>query len=103
MQEKYTGYKIGETYLFVLYQYETGIPTILNFDQSSYNMHNPFEEQHNMTAKDIISTFGQDKWDIYWNQWKADNSNWETWIDKEMLKKAQVEQYNREIIPAFFG
>lgn len=86
-QENYTGYKIGETYLFVLHQFETGIPTILNFEQSSFDLHNPFIGSNNLSAKDIISNFGQEKWDSYWEQWKVENPEWETWIDKEMAKE----------------
>ena len=91
LEEKTINIEVGQTYLFTVGHFETGLPTVYNPAQSFYNMHNPFEEHPNMTAKDLISSFGQDQWDIYWNQWKSDNSNWESWIDKETLKKAQIE------------
>jgi hypothetical protein len=33
---------VGETYLFVLHQFETGLPAPLNIDQSVFNLQNPF-------------------------------------------------------------
>lgn len=54
-------YKVGETYLFVLYKFETGAPTPLNIDQKG----NPI-----MSAMDVISALGQDKWDTFWSQWQ---------------------------------
>lgn len=82
LEEMTKNIEIGQTYLFAVAQFETGLPTLYNPVQSFYNMHNPFEKHPNMTAKSIISAFGQDKWDTYWNQWKVDNPNWESWIDQ---------------------
>jgi len=77
---------IGRTYLFVLYQYENTIPTPLNLDQGIFDLRNPFEEHPHMTAKDVISSFGQDKWDTFWTQWQKNNPNWETWLDKAAVE-----------------
>jgi hypothetical protein len=79
--------EIGETYLFVAGQFDIGLPTLINLDQSFYNLRNPFEKHHNdITAKDIISALGEDKWDSFWTQWQKDNPNWETWLDKETVE-----------------
>ena len=89
IQEGLPDIQIGEIYLFVTGQYETGAPALINLSQSVYNLRNPFEkhyaspgdEEYAITAKDIISTFGQDKWDDFWTEWKSDNPDWESWID----------------------
>lgn len=58
---------IGETYLFVLYQYGDTIPTIINVDQSVYETKRPLtkERYSNASFKDIISFFGEEKWADY--------------------------------------
>lgn len=101
-------YKTGETYLFVLHQHMDFAPTPLNITQSSYNLYNPFAkyaiDSHTLddsyysktvddfdnpiiSAKDVISVFGQDKWEVFWSQWQKDNPNWETWINKNAIDK----------------
>ena len=85
-------FEIGETYLFALYQFDTGVPTPMNLEQSVYNIHNPFEKHAlDITAKDVISTFGKNKWDIFWDQWQKDNPDWETRLDKTEVEKALAE------------
>ena len=82
--------ELGQTYLFAVGLFdETVLPTFYFPEQSIYNMHNPFEEHYNnLTVKSVISAFGQDKWDTYWNKWKTDNPDWETWIDKDAVDRA---------------
>lgn len=59
--------KIGETYLFVLYQYKDTMPTLVNVGQGAYEIHDPLaKDQYSFVSpKDIISYFGQDKWDEF--------------------------------------
>ena len=107
--------EIGETYLFALRQFETGTPTIMNPDQTSYNISNPFAkstisrrefyksaEYYNkntdenggplISAKDVISYFGEDKWDDFWSKWQEDNPDWETRLDKAAVEKALAKE-----------
>ena len=92
--------EIGQTYLLLIMSLSDGsTPTTLNPHQAVYNLHNPFEtnpvvEQQgypDITAKDIISYFGADKWDAFWTQWQQDNPDWETWIDLETGTTAPTE------------
>jgi len=99
----------GNSYLFALVQFETGIPTNMNPDQSIFNLRNPFTKKASgnhetdesyyakttdengrplMSARDVISAFGQEKWDEFWVQWQKDNPKWETWIDKDAVQSA---------------
>ena len=101
--------KLGETYLFICGQYEKNMPSLINLDQSVYNLRDPFkkntlsncglekpedyytksEDEYGnplISAKDIISYFG--KWDEFWAQWQKDNPDWETWLDKAAVEKA---------------
>ena len=59
--------KIGETYLFVLYQYKDTMPTLVNVGQGVYELHDPLaKDQYSFVSpKDIISYFGKDKWDEF--------------------------------------
>ena len=84
--------KTDEIYLFVLRQFDNTAPTPRNLYQSIYNIHNPFKKTApdgypDISAKDIISVFGKDKWDDFWIQWQKDNPNWETWLDKTEVEK----------------
>ncbi len=103
-------YTIGETYLFVLYQFETGAPTVLNLDQSVYALNDPFNKQKAgvkafkdparyyaesadeagngiISAMDIIRAFGEDKWVRFWTNWQAENPDWKTRLDPEAVEK----------------
>jgi len=102
--------KIGETYLFALKKPTVrDVLIILNPYQSIYHLQNPFKkngisgyeldsqyyssqtDQHGypiISAKDIISVFGQDKWDAFWAQWQKDNPDWESRLDKAAVEKA---------------
>lgn len=55
--------EIGQTYLFVLNEYETGKATLVNWDQSAFNVADPLAKDtfDFVSAKDIISFFGEDK------------------------------------------
>lgn len=55
---------IGETYLFVLYQYEDTIPTLLNLNQSVFSLESTtFEAEAScVSVKDIVSYFGEPEW-----------------------------------------
>lgn len=107
--EEHIDYKIGETYLFVLHQYMDVTPTPMNLTQGAYNLHDPFEKHTIGTydlddsyytktaddygnpvisAKDVILTFGQDKWESFWAQWQKDNPDWETWLNKDAVERA---------------
>jgi hypothetical protein len=59
--------KIGETYLFVLYQYKDTMPTLVNVGQGVYELHDPLaKDQYSFVSpKDIISYFGKDKWEEF--------------------------------------
>ena len=90
--------KIGETYLLVLGIIGECAPSPINLEQTIYNLHNPFEKNPyidrgypDLTAKDIISYFGADKWDTFWTQWQQDNPDWETWIDPETMETTPTE------------
>lgn len=55
---------VGETYLFMLYQYEDTAPTLLNVDQAIFNLDNPEMEiaSSAISVRDIISYFGESEW-----------------------------------------
>ncbi|MCL2088339.1 MAG: hypothetical protein FWH14_02535 [Oscillospiraceae bacterium] len=87
--------KIGETYLFVLSQFENAAPTPLNIDQSIHNITDPFakaefEASYNFTAQDIITEFGTDKWDAFYTDWRRDNPDWETRLTGDSLERAKT-------------
>lgn len=56
--------EIGETYLFVLYQYEDTMPTPVNPEQGMYKLDDPSQKDvySYVSPKEIISYFGEDKW-----------------------------------------
>lgn len=104
-------YTVGDTYLFVLHQFETGAPTILNLDQSVYSLDDPFSKQRFgmkafgdpdkyyaasvdesgngiISAMDIIRFFGEDKWDAFWTEWKAEHPDWETRLNAQAVQSA---------------
>ena len=56
--------EIDETYLFVLYQYEDKMPTLINPEQGMYKLDAPLEKDvfSYVSPKDIISYFGEDRW-----------------------------------------
>ncbi|MDD4113556.1 MAG: hypothetical protein PHC56_11085 [Herbinix sp.] len=58
---------IDETYLFVLNQYEETMPTLVNMEQGVYDIRDPLKKDwfSILSAKDIISSFGEDKWDEF--------------------------------------
>ena len=107
--EGHVEYKVGETYLFVLHQYMDVSPTPMNLTQGAYNLHDPFKKytigsydlddsyyikavddygNPIISAKDVILTFGREKWESFWVQWQKDNADWETWLDKEAVERA---------------
>ena len=112
LQEKMPEIELRETYLFTLYESEFGGgPTNLHPRQTVYDINNPFEKQtlgrelkgeasdyysQNtdeqgdpiISAKDVISAFGEDKWNTFWADWQKDNPNWETRLDKSAVEKA---------------
>lgn len=59
--------KIGETYLFALYQYEDTAPTLLNLEQSVFDLHELDKKDRFsfISVKDVISYFGKDKWEEF--------------------------------------
>jgi len=60
------GLEVGETYLFVLRQYEDYPLILLSNIQSIYPLDKP-AENNPITIQDIISYFGEDKWDDFVN------------------------------------
>lgn len=56
----------GETYLFMLAQYDDAIPTIINVEQGIYDIadvqSSGAELTQEITVQDIVSYFGQNKW-----------------------------------------
>ncbi|MCL2072236.1 MAG: hypothetical protein FWH07_08445 [Oscillospiraceae bacterium] len=88
--------KIGETYLFVLKQFDEFSSSPRNPDQCIYNLDNPFARTApvgypDITAKDIISTFGKDKWDTFWADWQRSNPDWESRLDVAAVERALAE------------
>jgi len=84
---------LGEIYLFNLWQYkEEFTPTPLTPMQGIYTLQNPFESEeaknNNISAKDMISAFGQDKWEEFWNQWKQDNPEYLALLDQAEVEAA---------------
>lgn len=63
----------GEMYLFMLYQYEDTIPTVVNLDQSIYNICEAFstetEQNDKITFQDIVSYFDADEWENLYNKY----------------------------------
>ena len=56
--------EIGQTYLFVLYQYGDSMPTLVNVKQGVYGIDDPLakDEYSYVSLKEIISSFGEDNW-----------------------------------------
>ncbi|MCL1851517.1 MAG: hypothetical protein FWF88_00590 [Peptococcaceae bacterium] len=65
----------------------TGTPEIAGPDAEKHSQNT----EYSFSAKDVISTFGQDKWDAFWTQWQKDNPDWETWLDKAAVEDALAE------------
>ena len=63
---------VGESYLFVLRQFETGAPTILQINQSIYPLNTPTEAVHpaDISVQNIIKEFGEDKWNDFYARWE---------------------------------
>ena len=99
----------GETYLFALGQGKTEIYLNMTPQQSIFSLNDPFKRQgfneHTnssryysetvdeygsplISAKDVISVFGKDKWEAFWNDWQKQNPDWETWLDREAVERA---------------
>jgi len=60
--------KIGETYLFVL-KNKAEHAFIIHPQQSTYSVKGPQAKRHGISAKDIIMTFGEDKWKEFLEIW----------------------------------
>jgi len=112
--------EIGGTYLFVLNQHENNRPTPINVTQTVYNLRDPLEKYtplrnsprnhdktkyytgsrgqfgYQMSAKDVISAFGDDVWENFWEHWQRDNPDWETWIDRADAEMALAEKFDAE-------
>lgn len=56
--------EIGQTYLFVLYQYSDTMPTLINVQQGVYGIDDPLakDDYSYVSLKEIISSFGEDNW-----------------------------------------
>jgi len=108
-----TEIKIGETYLFVLYKFDNCAPTPVNINQSIYNIQDPLIKHtlynHDdetkyysgnmdkygnplISAKDVISAFGEDKWDAFWTDWQKTNPGWESRFDMAEVEKALAKE-----------
>lgn len=80
---------IGNSYLFTLRQFETGYPTIMNVDQSVFDLNEPTRKQtignnpnvyysgskdeYNcplISAKDVIMEFGKKEWTSFNEKWE---------------------------------
>jgi len=82
----WTPLNLGEIYLFNLSQREDDfIPTPISPMQGVYTLQNPLEaseaKNNNISAKDMISAFGEDKWDEFFSQWKKDNPEYLALLD----------------------
>ena len=81
--------KIGNSYIFTLRQFETGYPTIMNVDQSVFDLNDPTRKQtignnpnvyysgskdeYNcplISAKDVIMEFGKKEWTSFNEKWE---------------------------------
>ncbi|MBD5158526.1 MAG: hypothetical protein HDT13_12935 [Butyrivibrio sp.] len=64
---------IGDTYLFVLYQYEDAIPTLVNPEQGIYKIDDPLEKDiySYVSPKEIISYFGEDEWTAFISEYDS--------------------------------
>lgn len=79
---------VGKSYLFTLYQFETGLPTLLNLEQSVYSLDEPTRKNSIgnsnkvyysgsvddngsplISALDIISAFGNEDINIFEQNW----------------------------------
>ena len=105
--------KIGETYLLALCDltlrgFETPLLVYMIPQQSVFNLKNPFSKQSLsgrydgrvgdyskdidledsplISAYDIVSVFGDDVWDEFWQEWQRDNPDWETRIDRAAVE-----------------
>ncbi len=58
---------IGQTYLFVLHQYEDTMPTLVNTSQGVYAVDDPEHKDvlSLVSLKDIISYFGDEEWSAF--------------------------------------
>ncbi|MDR2647145.1 MAG: hypothetical protein LBB67_03360 [Oscillospiraceae bacterium] len=70
---------IGETYLLLMKQNLPHAAYPYYPAQSIYNLsvESPLTQHPNMTAKDIILTFGEDKWQDFWAQWQAEHPDYQ--------------------------
>ena len=103
--------KIGGTYLLVLGQLGNGLPSPLNPIQAIYDLRDPFQKNtfsrelpeppgsyydkswdentgSFISARDVISAFGEEKWDVFWAQWQKENPDWKTRLDENAVKRA---------------
>lgn len=82
--------EIGQSYLFILKQFDTGYPTIINLEQAVYNLDNPSQkraignndteyysgekDEYNnplISVNDIISVFGKDALNSFNEKWAS--------------------------------
>lgn len=90
MEDKAETIEVGATYLLAVAQFEKSLPTFFWPAQSYYNMKDPFKEHpKELTAKKIISAFGKDKWEAYWQRWKSADPDWASWKDKDAVEASQ--------------
>ncbi|MCL1789320.1 MAG: hypothetical protein FWG33_03100 [Oscillospiraceae bacterium] len=116
ISEEFIEIEIEETYLFALGDASRGdlqLYGFLNPVQFLYKLDNPLgkktvgnelltsAEVYTRSADstgaplisvyDIISVFGEDKWDEFWTDWQRDNPDWDTWMDKAAVEKVLAE------------
>lgn len=63
--------EIGETYLFVLHQYESAMPTPVNVEQGVYSLDDPSakDSYSYVSPQEIIAFFGADKWSEFQSEY----------------------------------
>lgn len=62
--------EVGGSYLFVLKQFDTGYPTIINLEQAIYALDDPAQKRTVGDAvNDIISVFGKDALSSFTEKW----------------------------------
>lgn len=90
------------------------IPSPINMNQSTYNLHDPFKKNtitkvelndsyytktkddlgnHIISAYDIISTFAKDEWESFWAWWQISHPNWEARLDKYAIEGVLADLY----------
>lgn len=81
---------IGDSRLFVLYQYEDTMPTPVNVDQGVYDLVDPDGTDNgdaSVTLRDIISYFGEEQWIDFQKLFAVDSQHHERSLNVEYFQQ----------------